>query len=190
MAERADLPLFAWRAHADAARRERARQSRRAVVAVAGIGCVAATLIAPPVPRLVWNASASAPVGLYGVSPGAHIARGDMVIAWAPPAMRRLAAQRHYLPLNVPLVKRVAAVSGDRVCALGDSVSVNGRTVAVRRQRDGAGRTMPSWNGCVRLEGGALFLLMTATPGSFDGRYFGITMPGDVIGKATPLWVR
>jgi conjugative transfer signal peptidase TraF len=190
MAERVDLPLFAWRARADAARRERARQRLRVGVALAGIGCMTATLIAPPLPRLVWNASASAPVGLYGVAPGVRLSRGDMVIAWPPAAMRRLAAQRRYLPVNVPLVKRVAAVAGDRVCASADTVSVNGRTIAVRRMRDAAGRRMPIWTGCVRLDSGALFLLMTATPSSFDGRYFGITMSGDVIGKAIPLWVR
>ena len=131
----------------------------------------------------------SAPLGLYAVSPGAAIARGDMVIAWAPPAPRRLAAARHYLPINVPLVKRVAALPGDRICALGDVISVDGKRVAVRRARDAAGRVMPWWRGCRTLTDGALLLLMDA-PASFDGRYFGASRTSDIIGRATPLWVR
>jgi type IV secretory pathway protease TraF len=35
-----------------------------------------------------------------------------------------------------------------------------------------------------------IFLLMTETPDSFDGRYFGPTLGQDVIGRATPLWLR
>ena len=54
------------------------------------------TILFPPRPRLIWNASASAPVGLYRVVPGAHLVRGDMVIAWAPYPARLLAAPRQF----------------------------------------------------------------------------------------------
>jgi type IV secretory pathway protease TraF len=49
-----------------------------------------------------------------------------MALAWAPVAARRLAALRHYLPYDVPLVKNVSAVAGARVCANGDVVLVDG----------------------------------------------------------------
>lgn len=91
--------------------------------------------------------------------------------------------------MNVPLVKRAAASAGDEVCALGHEIFVNGRWIAERRAADGAGRTMPMWSGCFRLRGQQLFLLMDA-PGSFDGRYFGVTDGADVIGKARLLWAR
>src|SRR3546814_8634599 len=71
------------------------------------------TLLAPPRPRLVWNASTSAPVGLYAVGDGASLARDDMVIARVPDQFRMFAARRRYLPANVPLVKRVAAAAGE-----------------------------------------------------------------------------
>lgn len=153
------------------------------------IGAVAATLIAPVRPRLVWNGSASAPPGLYLVGDPGDVRRGDMVIAWLPSAHRKFAARRHYLPANVPLVKRVAAVSGDRVCARDRTITVNGRRVATGRERDGQGRPMPGWAGCVTLGEGALFLLMNA-PDSFDGRYFGATARMQVIGKARLIWPR
>jgi type IV secretory pathway protease TraF len=35
-----------------------------------------------------------------------------------------------------------------------------------------------------------VFLLMSETTDSFDGRYFGPTLARDLIGKATPLWLR
>ena len=187
MTERCDLPLFRWGDALRAARLHRTRRRRRGVAAAAGIALLGLTIALPPAPRLVWNASASAPLGLYGVEPGARVRRGDMVIGWAPPAARRLAAVRHYLPINVPLVKRVVGVPGDRICARGSSVFVDGRRVAERRTHDAAGRAMPWWRGCRTLRQGNLLLLMDIAA-SFDGRYFGASREHDVIGKATPLW--
>ena len=113
-----------------------------------------------------------------------------MVIAWVPQPARQLAAERHYIPANVPLVKRVAAVPGDSVCALGQEIFVRGRWVAERRVGDGMGRPMPWWSGCVLLRDGDYFLLMSDAPASFDGRYFGITHRGDIVGQARLLWRR
>lgn len=172
-----------------AAKLRRKRLVRRAGIGAAGGIALLATAVFPPAPRLVWNASASAPIGLYVVSPGAPAAAGDIVIARVPEHYRRLAAIRGYLPINVPLVKRVAAIAGDEVCAFGGSIRVNGTWVTARHDIDGAGRIMPMWFGCVRLHGDQRFLLMDA-PSSFDGRYFGVTEGRDIIGKARLLWAR
>ncbi len=190
MVERRDLPLFAWGETLRAAKRRRRRLQHCAVLVTLGCMCLAATIVAPPLPRLLWNASASAPIGLYRVAPGRAVARGDMVIARTPLRVRALAASRRYIPANVPLVKRVAGVSGDLVCAIGSRITVNGRALATRRASDRLGRPLPWWAGCRTLRDGALFLLMADTPDSFDGRYFGPTEAADVIGKATALWVR
>lgn len=160
-----------------------------AVLTVGGLALMA-TLLWPPRPRLVWNASASSPVGLYAIAAPGAPRPGDMVIAWPPAGARRLGAQRHYLPANVPLVKRVAAAGGDRVCARGDAVAVNGRVVALRRRRDRLGRPLPRWSGCGNLAGGDLFLLTPDVAAAFDGRYFGITRRRHVIGRARLLWPR
>lgn len=184
------LPLFAWLKVRRAAHVRRLRLRRRAALIAAGIGSLGLTIALPPVPRLVWNASASAPIGLYAVSPGAALQRGDMVIAWPPAEARQLAARRHYLPSNVPLVKRVVGVAGDRICAVDRVVTLNGRPVGIRRAADAEGRDLAAWQGCIRLRPGMVFLLMTETPNSFDGRYFGPTLAQDIIGKATPLWLR
>ena len=188
-----DLNLFQWgeeiRRRRLARRASRLRTAATAGVAIA-VTALAATLIWPPHPRLVWNASESSPPGLYLVAPPGNAAPGDMVIAWAPAEARRLGAERHYLPSIVPLVKRVAAVGGDRVCAAGEAIFVNGRLATLRRARDGAGRPMPWWNGCEDLRGGDLFLLTPSVPDSFDGRYFGITRAPEVVGSARLIWAR
>ncbi|MCW6531327.1 S26 family signal peptidase [Sphingomonas sp. MMSM20] len=185
----ADAPLLAWGDALRAAKLRRRTLARRAAAVAIGSIIVLASAALPPTPRLVWNASASAPIGLYAVSPGASTILGDMVIARVPETYRRLAATRHYLPMNVPLVKRVAAYAGDEVCALGQEIFVNGRWTAERLMVDGAGRPMPMWSGCVRLRGDQRFLLMDA-PASFDGRYFGVTEGADMVGKARLLWPR
>ena len=184
-----DAPLLAWGEALRVAKQRRKRLTRRSA-AVALISAIVLTpVVVPPTPRLVWNASSSAPVGLYFASPDALPEIGDMVAARLPALFRRLAAERRYLPENVPLVKRVAAAAGDEVCAHDQSITVNGTWVAGRQIVDGKGRRMPFWLGCVRLRGRQLFLLMDS-PSSFDGRYFGPTEGSDIVGKAKLIWPR
>jgi len=184
-----DAPLLAWGDALRAAKMRRSQLRMRMATAGVGIAILLASAAIPPAPRLVWNASESAPIGLYAVTPRASTEAGDMVIARVPEPLRRLAAERHYLPMNVPLVKRVAAQAGDEVCALGQEIFVNGHRAAERRLADGRGRPMPTWTGCIRLHGRQLFLLMDS-PASFDGRYFGATEQREIIGKARLLWRR
>lgn len=184
-------PLLEW--HPPLARQLRVR--RRPLIIAGGIGLAllgfAATLdfAVRPAPRLIWNASASAPIGLWRIHPGARVRMNDMVLAHTPESVRQLAARRHYLPANVPLLKRIAGRDGDEVCALGYEIFVNGRRVTQRRGADRKGRSLPWWTGCERLRDGRVFLLMDA-PDSFDGRYFGPISETAIIGKAVPLWLR
>jgi type IV secretory pathway protease TraF len=84
------------------------------------------------------------------------------------------------------LLKRVVAEAGDRVCRRGPSISVNGETAAKARNVDSHGMSLPSWQGCVMLDEGQVFLLGD-TPGSYDGRYFGMTPKADIVGRADLL---
>jgi conjugative transfer signal peptidase TraF len=187
---RTDLPLIAWGEDLRRRKAERHRLRVRAALVAATIGAVIVSAAVQPVPRLVWNASASAPLGLYAVSPGTGARRGDMVVARVPLTVRPLAAARHYIPANVPLVKHVGAVPGDTVCALGTVITIEGKVAALRRARDGSGRSMPWWKGCRLLRQGDIFLLATNVPASFDGRYFGVSPATDIVGIARPIWVR
>lgn len=165
----------------------RSRRRRRVFMAAMLIGALGVTIVIPLRPWLVWNVSASAPIGLYGVTPPHDIMTSDMVIARVPKGLRSLAAGRRYIPAKVPLVKRVAAGPGDTVCAAGSKIVIDGRLRAERRPMDGRGRFMPWWQGCMTLRDGAVFLL-NADPASFDGRYFGPSDRSDIIGRAHLLW--
>lgn len=190
MTSNAAAVIAAWGAAFQTSRQHHRRMRRRARLVATGVACLLATIVVPPAPRLLWNASASAPLGLYAVHPGAAIRRGDWVVAWPPRDVRDLAAQRRYLPRGVPLVKRAAGVAGDQICAVSNVVSIDGRRAVTRRTVDGLQRPMPTWRGCVTLRDGAIFLLIPGVSMSFDGRYFGPTAPSDIIGMATPLWLR
>jgi conjugative transfer signal peptidase TraF len=169
----------------------RSPQSLRELLNILALGTVAAlavsaVLLARPSPRLVWNVSASASPGLYRVRPYRLPRAGDMVVAFPPRGARFLASSRNYLPWAVPLVKRVAAVAGDRVCERGAVVTINGRFAARRERQDALGRGLPCWTGCITLKQGDYFLLGDHR-WSFDGRYFGITHANEVLGKADLL---
>lgn len=148
------------------------------------------TLIFTPAPLLLWNASPSTRIGLYAIGRSGGLRVGDTVVAWPPAAARHLAAVRHYLPSSVPLVKRVAATAGARVCARGRMIMIEGRLAALRRPADPSGRRLTWWSGCRRLKPGELFLLSRAGPLAFDGRYFGITHAPEIIGRARLLWAK
>ena len=143
-----------------------------------------------PSPRLIWNASASVPTGLYVARPFASVRRGQLVSANPPAALARLMAARGYLPLGVPMLKHVAAVTRQRICRIGALVSIDGVPIAAARQRDRRGRRLPSWQGCRVLGKGEILLLNPASPDSFDGRYFGPVPTRSVTAVLTPVWTR
>lgn len=153
-----------------------------------GIVLLAAFVLTHPAPRLVYNASASAPLGFYSVIPGSAVSRGDLVLAALPEAARRLAAERGYLPSGVPVAKHVAGIAGDLACAASGSVILNGRVAAQALPADREGRPLPAWRGCRTLAAGEIFLLNEGVSASFDGRYYGPIDRSLIIGRLVPLW--
>lgn len=161
---------------------------RRFLLAGAVATATLATLAVPVSRYAVWNATASVPTGLYAIRGKASLHVGERVAIEPPLPLRRLLAERGYLPTGVPLIKRIAAVSGQRVCRFGHGVTIDGAFVGVARARDRLGRPLPAWFGCGTLRSGELFVMNPAAPDSFDGRYFGVLREAEVIGRATPVW--
>lgn len=161
-----------------------------AIAASAFAAAFVAIAVADPLPRIIWNASASAPIGLYRIHPDHDPTIGALVAVTPPQRWSRWMAGRGYLPEGVPLLKHVAAKAGQRVCRIGAVVSIDARPVANARARDGQGRPLPVWQGCRSLRPGELLLLNPAHTDSLDGRYFGPLPASAVIGRATPLWLR
>lgn len=139
-------------------------------------------------PWLVWNATASAPIGFYVVVEGSPLHRGDLVLAVPPLSVQRFAAQRSYLPVGIPLVKHIGALGGDDVCSKDNIVTINGHVAARRLTTDHLHRLLPAWTGCRRLSNSEFLLLNEDVATSFDGRYFGPTATAAVMGKLVPLW--
>lgn len=155
-------------------------------LALCGVALIGFAELLKPVPMLVWNASASVPIGLYHVVSGVP-KRGDFVLVRTQKSVAALADRRHYLPQNVPLIKRVAAMEGDNICVSKQTVSINGKAVVQRFKRDSKGRLLPAWSVCQRLKEGEYFLLADAKD-SFDSRYFGAVSEDHIIGRLVPLW--
>ncbi len=137
--------------------------------------------------QYVWNASNSLPKGLYGITDSLP-SKGELVLVRLPEWVQFLADQRKYLPKNTPALKRIYGVHGDVVCRFGETVFINGTTVAIAKIRDYSNRKIPVWRGCKRLNSDELFLL-TEHSDSFDGRYFGVVKTSSVIGMARPVWL-
>ena len=149
---------------------------------------VAFTAIASAAPALVWNASASVPVGLYRVQPTARLKVSDLVVVRPPEELARFLASNGYLPRGVPLLKRIAALSGQRVCRTGLEITVDDVPFGEALEHDRRGRPLPIWQGCQVLGLDQVFLLNPDRPDSLDGRYFGPLPLASIVGRARPLW--
>ena len=127
------------------------------------------------------NLSPSVPRGVYrlaAVSP--PLARGTLVVLPVPRAVRRWHSRWQ------PLLKPIAALAGDLVCAQADGLWIAGQAYGPVYPEAG-GAPLPRLQGCVRVPAGAVFLASPA-PRSLDGRYFGMTPVATLTAQAVPVW--
>jgi len=163
--------------------------SRRiALAALTFVSAAATLLMRHPSPLLIWNASASAPIGLYRVQPARTFNVGELILIMPPEPLAAFLAGRSYLAEGMPLLKHVAAVRGHTVCRRGAVVMIDGVTAASASAVDHIGRPLPSWHGCRVLREREVFVL-NAPADSLDSRYFGAVPIASVIGRAVPLWL-
>jgi conjugative transfer signal peptidase TraF len=153
-----------------------------------GTAIVALPAVQSPRPVLLFNPSPSAPRGWYLLGPELPRRIGQYALAHLPSDAARLASERHYLPLGIPLLKSVGALRGDYVCADSMQVRINRRVVGRPLSQDARHRPLDAWRGCLVLSAGQYFLLSVANPASFDSRYFGPVSRELIIGRAVPLW--
>ena len=159
---------------------------RRALLMTgAGIGLALFGLVFSPMDRLIWNRTGSAPQGLYWLS-DEPFTPGRWVVVSARSAEAQWAQTQGFVGRNWPLLKQIAGLPGDEICRSGAEVSINGKPVAMARERDSMGRALPVWQGCVLLDEEQVFLL-APHPDSLDGRYFGAMQRSDLVGVARPL---
>lgn len=138
--------------------------------------------------KLIWNVTASAPIGLYAVQPPDGIEITDLAVVAPPEPVASFLEAGGYVPRGVPLMKRVLALPGQKVCRESLLVTVNGIAMGTARERDSHGRNLPVWQGCRTIAEGEVFLMNWQSADSLDGRYFGPLPARSIVGRATPLW--
>jgi conjugative transfer signal peptidase TraF len=161
-----------------------------AITTYAATHLVVLTSVFHPAPKLLWNASASVPIGLYIVRRALPLRIGELVVVSPPEPLAQFFAARGYLPLGVPLVKHVLALPGQTVCRTGRAITVDSITVGQALEHDRFGRALPDWQGCRALAPGEVFVMNTAPADSLDGRYFGPLPLTTIVGRADPIWTR
>jgi conjugative transfer signal peptidase TraF len=141
-------------------------------------------------PAYIWNVSKSVPIGLYHLQPVGRLAITELVAVRPPEPLATFLDLNGYLPIGVPMLKRVLALPGQTVCRKGLTISVDGIDMGDALSRDGRGRPLPVWQGCCAVGTDELFLMNWQSEDSLDGRYFGLVPHSSVIGKALPVWIQ
>ena len=153
----------------------------------AAMGVAIAAFIPTPT-KLIWNTTASAPIGFYTVEPADRIDVPELVAIMPPEPLAAFMVERGYIARGVPLLKRVLGQPGQRVCRAGGTITVNGIEMGEALERDSLGRDLPVWQGCRTIAEDEIFLMNLDVGDSLDGRYFGPLPVSAVIGRAIPLF--
>lgn len=166
--------------------------TRRVCVSLIGVGV--GLLLAPALLQshrmLLWNASASVPVGLYLLETTDRRYVSELVAVVPPDPLARYLEAGNYLPRGVPMLKHVLALPGQTVCREGLVISIDKMAVGTARERDRRGRSLPVWQGCRVISQDALFLMNSQSTDSLDGRYFGPLPQSAVLGRAHRVWTK
>jgi len=139
-------------------------------------------------PHYIWNASNSVPVGLYRLRPVTTLTVTELVAVQPPDPLATFLDLNGYLPIGVPMLKRVLALPGQTVCRNGLAIAVDGIDMGQAHERDGRGRSLPAWHGCRVIADGDVFVMNWQSADSLDSRYFGPVPATAVIGRAIPVW--
>lgn len=139
-------------------------------------------------PSYIWNTSESVPIGLYRLQPIERLGVTELVVIRPPMPLGTFLDLNGYLPLGVPMLKRILALPGQIVCRNGLKITVDDIEMGQARPRDGRGRPLPAWQGCRVIADGAIFVMNWQSADSLDGRYFGSIPASAVIGRAIPVW--
>ncbi|MBU6408489.1 MAG: S26 family signal peptidase [Alphaproteobacteria bacterium] len=161
--------------------------AHRRIAIVAGIAAIGLVAMGSASSQdvMLYNGTPSMPVGFYLRTSGA-VERGAIVTVRAVDVAPGYVAERNFTDPGDRFLKRVVGAAGDVVCASGAEITLNGALVAERQARDSAGRALPTWSGCVTLDGDHAFLLGD-TPDSFDSRYWGPTPIDRIEGVWRPM---
>ena len=133
------------------------------------------------------NITPSEPVGIYRLV-GGQAERRALVLLKQPHNSAASVLSR-YVPVHLPLIKRVAAIPGDLVEVNTSGMRVNGSLWphSVPLAHDQEGRSLrPYPFGVYRVPAGELWV-MSNHPRGLDSRYFGPVSEANVISRLLPV---
>ncbi len=164
------------------------RRVTTALLTVGAAALVLSTIGIKPTTYYIWNASESAPIGLYLIQPTGRLFVTKLLAVEPPEPLATFLADGRYLPRGIPMLKRVLALPGQTVCRDKLTVTIDNIEMGKARERDSRGRPLPIWQGCRIIAEGEVFLMNWQSPDSLDGRYFGALPTNAIVGLAEPLW--
>jgi conjugative transfer signal peptidase TraF len=164
------------------------RNQLATILLTVGAVALVSSTTGPATPIYIWNASKSVPTGLYRLQPAGRLVVTELVAVRPPEPLATFLDLNGYLPVGVPMLKRVIALPGQTVCRQGLRISVDTIEMGNAKARDGRGKPLPAWQGCRIVGADELFLMNWQSEDSLDGRYFGFLPQSSVIGKALPVW--
>lgn len=136
----------------------------------------------------VTQLTASMPQGIYWQAPlKSKINKGESVLFKPDAKLEQLMISRGWIINGVALMKRVYAVSGDRVCVRGHKIFINKQFVAFIKKQDSKHRPLPQWHYCSTVPAEQYLLMSRYAANSFDGRYFGLVNRSQLIARVQRL---
>jgi len=121
------------------------------IVTTFGAAALVMSTMGEATPAYIWNASNSVPIGLYRLQPAGSLAVTELVAVRPPEPLATFLDLNGYLPIGVPMLKRVLALPGQTVCRKGVTISVDAIDMGEAFSRDSRGRPLPGcffgdWN--------------------------------------------
>ena len=100
-------------------------RGRTPAITLIGVSATGSPGLADRPPWLIWNASASVPIGFYAIHTVGALRIGDLVVIKPSEPLANFLADRGYLLRGLPLVKHVAALPGQSICRNALTVSID-----------------------------------------------------------------
>jgi conjugative transfer signal peptidase TraF len=175
------------------ARLENTDCKRAKKLGMLALGTLTSALIIPAIAGVRLNYSPSLPIGLYMVTSDP---RADLVAFCPTEPYASLAIERDYRSEGscpdggAPLMKPIAAQSGDTVEMSSRGLVVNGKVLpnSAPLNVDTAGRSLQHWHfGKYRVETATVWVVSSYNRRSFDSRYFGPVRTISIRERVRPL---
>lgn len=144
---------------------------------------------------LVYNATASQPIGFYLKSYPNSYLHNDLVLVCPVTSVAKWSVEHHIIAdgmgcqYSAPLLKKIVATAGDRVTVTHKGIIVNDTLIPNTAP---IARKVKQWNTFDKeflLKSGEYIVVANQNNLSFDSRYFGVVTDKNIIAKIRPIFI-